>query len=76
MSEGNHWMVEHHGIFQGYYFWHHLDGDRNARDAYADSPFYAQCEEFCALYDQTAFDTTYRSNDLDHYRPLIAQFFA
>ena len=22
VSEANHWMVEHHGIFQGYYFWH------------------------------------------------------
>ena len=75
VSEANHWMVEHHGIFQGYYFWHHLDGDRNARDLYADSPHYDHCEEFCALYDQTAFDPTYRSNDLDHYRPLLAQFF-
>jgi predicted HD phosphohydrolase len=75
VSEGNHWMVEHHGIFQGYYFWHHLDGDRNTRDQYAASPYYARCEEFCALYDQTAFDRTYTSYDLDHYRPLLAQFF-
>lgn len=75
VSEGNHWMVEHHGIFQGYYFWHHLGGDRNTRDAYRDSPYYDQCEEFCALYDQTAFDATYRSYDLDHYRPLIHQYF-
>ena len=75
VSEGNHWMVEHHGYFQGYYFWHHLDGDRNARDAFADSPHYARCEEFCALYDQIAFDPTYQSYDLDHYRPLLAQFF-
>ena len=33
VSEANHWMVEHHGIFQGYYFWHFLGADRNARDA-------------------------------------------
>ena len=24
VSEQNHWMVEQHGIFQGYYFFHHL----------------------------------------------------
>ena len=32
VSEANHWMVEHHGIFQGYYFWHHIGLDRNARE--------------------------------------------
>ncbi|MGA1748087.1 MAG: HD domain-containing protein, partial [Ilumatobacteraceae bacterium] len=31
VSEANHWMVAHHGIFQGYYFWHHIGMDRNAR---------------------------------------------
>ena len=36
VSEANHWMVEHHGIFQGYYFWHHLGMDRNTRDQYRD----------------------------------------
>ena len=24
ISEQNHWMVKHHAIFQGYYFFHHL----------------------------------------------------
>ena len=75
VSEANHWMVEHHGIFQGYYFWHHLGSDRNTRDAYADSPHYAHTEEFCALYDQTAFDPTFTSNPLEHYVPLLRQFF-
>lgn len=75
VSEANHWMVEHHGIFQGYYFWHHLGADRNTRDRYVDSPHYGHCEEFCALYDQVAFDASYRSNPLEHYRPLLAQFF-
>jgi predicted HD phosphohydrolase len=74
VSEANHWMVEHHGIFQGYYFWHHMGGDRNARDAYADSQYYEYCEEFCAKYDQTAFDPDYVSPTLDHYVPLIKQF--
>lgn len=74
-SEANHWMVEHHGIFQGYYFWHHIGLDRNTRDRYTDSPYYDYTEEFCAKYDQTAFDPGYVSPSLDHYVPLIHTFF-
>ena len=72
-SEANHWMLAHHGIFQGYYFWHHIGLDRNARDAHADSPYYEYTEEFCAKYDQTAFDADYVSNPLEHYEPLIRE---
>lgn len=75
VSEANHWLVEHHGIFQGYYFWHHLGMDRNARDAFSDSPFYDYTEEFCAKYDQTAFDADYVSAPLSHFEPLVEQFF-
>ena len=74
VSEANHWMVEHHGIFQGYYFWHFLGADRNARDAFRDSPYYDYTEEFCAKYDQTAFDPDYASAPLSHYEPLIRQY--
>ena len=71
VSEGNHWMVEKHGIFQGYYFWHHIGGDRNTRDQYRDSPYFEYTEEFCAKYDQTAFDPDYKSEPLEHFEPLI-----
>lgn len=71
VSEANHWMVAHHGIFQGYYFWHHLGGDRDTRDRYRDSPHWERTEEFCAKYDQTAFDVDYRSEPLEHYEPLV-----
>ncbi|MGI9604122.1 MAG: HD domain-containing protein [Acidimicrobiales bacterium] len=75
-SEANQWMVQHHGIFQGYYFWHYIGADRNTRDAYADSPYYGQTEEFCAKYDQTAFDPEYKSEPLEHYEPLVREYFA
>ncbi|MHB1535015.1 MAG: HD domain-containing protein [Acidimicrobiales bacterium] len=71
VSEANHWMVEHHGIFQGYYFWHHLGADRNARDAYRDSPYFDLTAEFCAKYDEVAFDDAYRSEPLEHFEPLV-----
>lgn len=75
VSEANHWLVEHHGIFQGYYFWHHLGMDRNTRDRFVDSPYYDYTEEFCAKYDQTAFDPDYVSAPLSHYEPLLDKFF-
>ena len=75
VSAANHWMVEHHGIFQGYYFWHHLGMDRDTRDRFAGHEYFEYTEEFCAKYDQTAFDPDYLSPTLDHYEPLIRKFF-
>ena len=76
VSPANHWMVEHHGIFQGYYFWHHIGLDQNAREAYRDSPYFEHTEEFCAKYDQNAFDSDYRSEPLEHFEPMVRAFFA
>jgi predicted HD phosphohydrolase len=76
VSEANHWMVEHHGIFQGYYFWHHLGLDRNTRDAFRDNPHYEYTEEFCAKYDQVAFDPEYKSESLEFFEPLIRATFS
>ncbi len=74
VSEANHFMVRRHGVFQGYHFWHHIGLDRNSRDRFADSPYYEHTAEFCAKYDQTAFDPDYRSNPLEHYEPLIREW--
>lgn len=75
-SEANHFMVAQHGIFQGYYFWHHIGLDRNSRDAFSDSPYYEYTEEFCAKYDSPAFDPDYVSAPLEHFEPLLRSFFA
>jgi predicted HD phosphohydrolase len=71
VSEGNHWMVEHHGIFQGYYFWDYIGLDKNAREKYRDSPYFEYTEEFCAKYDSLAFNSDYRSEPLEHFAPLV-----
>jgi len=73
VSEANHFMVEQHGVFQGYYFWHHIGMDRDSRERFRDSPYFEYTEEFCAKYDQTAFDADYASNPLEHYEPLIRE---
>src|SRR5689334_8766370 len=44
VSEENHWMVEKHGIFQGYYFFHYIGMDRNMREAFRDHPSFARTE--------------------------------
>lgn len=74
VSEANHFMVAQHGVFQGYYFWDYIGMDGNARDQFRDSPHFDYTAEFCHLYDQAAFDASYRSNSLAHYEPLIRQF--
>ena len=76
VSEGHHWMVLHHGIFQGYYFWHHLGLDRDTRNGFRDSPYYDLTDEFTAKYDQTAFDPDFVSPSLDYYAPMVRRLFA
>ena len=71
VSEQNHWMVEKHAIFQGYYFFHFLGLDRDLREQYRDNPWFDYTAEFCEEYDQPAFDPGYDTHPLEHYEPLI-----
>ena len=71
-----HWMVEKHGQFQGYYFFHHLGMDRHVRDQYAGHPLYDLTAEFCAEYDQVAFDPGYDTQPLEHFEPLVRALMA
>ena len=75
VSDAYHWMVQQHAVFQGYYFWHHIGGDRNARDEFAGNEHYELTEEFVRKYDMPAFDPDYPTPPLDHYEPLIRSFF-
>jgi predicted HD phosphohydrolase len=70
------WIVEHHGLFQNYYYVHHLGGDRNARDRLRDHPWYAACVHFCAGWDQCSFDPDYRNESLEFFTPLVRRMFA
>ncbi len=71
VSEKTYWVVKHHCVFQGYYYNHHLGGDRNARDKYKDNPYYEDCKYFCHNYDQNAFDPAYESKPLDYFIPMM-----
>ena len=76
VSEKNYWIILNHGLFQGYYWMHHYDEDRNARDALIDSPYYQACVDFCAKWDQTSFDPGFKAKPLEYFVPLIRRLFA
>jgi len=71
VSDANHWMVAHHGIFQGYYFFHHLGLDRDMRNQFRGHPHFEYTAQFCHLYDQVAFDPAYESMPLAAFEPMV-----
>jgi len=75
VSRANHWMVQHHGIFQGYYFWEHIGLDPETRERFRDSPYFEYTEEFCAKYDAPSFDPDFKSAPLEHFEPIVRKFF-
>jgi predicted HD phosphohydrolase len=76
VAEENLWMVEKHGIFQGYYFFHHLGMDRNMRDQYRGHPHFARTAEFCTKYDGPAFDPRGETLPLSFFEPMVRRVFA
>jgi len=76
VSEANYWLLKYHQIFQGYDYFHHLGGDRNMRERYADSPWYEYTKRFCELYDSLAFDPDYPSKPLEFFEPMVRRVMA
>jgi predicted HD phosphohydrolase len=76
VSEANHWMVRHHGIFQGYYFFHHVGLDRHLRNQFQGHEHYTRTEEFCALYDNAAFDPAGETLAIAEFEPMVRRVFA
>ena len=76
MSEANHWMVLHHAIFQGYFFFHFVGIDRDMREQFRGHRFFAQTEEFCARYDGPAFDSRAETLPLGFFEPMLRRVFA
>jgi len=70
------WMIRQHGLFQGYYYFHHLGLDRNARDKFRGHPAFEMCLGFCAKYDQMAFDPDYDNLPIDAFEPMVRRLFA
>ncbi len=71
VSDANHWMMDKHGIFQGYYFFHHIGLDRDMREQFRGHPHFEACAQFCHLYDQSSFDPGYESMPLEAFEPML-----
>jgi predicted HD phosphohydrolase len=76
VSEATYWVVKHHGVFQTFYYAHHLGGDRNARDRYRENPHYQEAVDFCHQWDQCSFDPGYETLPLSFFEPMVRRIFS
>ena len=76
VSERNHFMMDKHGIFQGYYFFHHLGMDRDQREQFRGHPYFERTARFCALYDGPAFDINAPNLPLAFFKPMVERVLA
>jgi len=76
ISAETHWIIKHHGLFQGYYYFHHCGGDRNARDRYRGHPMFEPTAGFCEKWDQNSFDPDYDTLPFEAFEPALRRIFA
>jgi predicted HD phosphohydrolase len=76
VSEANHWMIQYHGIFQGYNFFHFIGMDRNMRDMFRGHSHYERTAEFIELYDNPAFDHKTETLPISEFEPMVRRVFA
>lgn len=75
VSEENHWMVENHAIFQGYYFFHHMGLDRDMREKFRGHKYFERTAKFCEDYDNIAFNKNMESLPLEFFLPMVHRLF-
>ena len=76
VARHTYWMLKHHDVFQGYYYWDKIGRDKNARDRHRDHPAYAMTVRFTGDYDQMAFDPAYETHPIEHFEPMVRRIFA
>lgn len=70
------WVIEHHGVFQLYYYGEAEGVDKNARDVFAGHKWFESCDRFCQRWDQMSFDPDYDSLPLSHFEPMLREVFS
>ena len=75
VSEKLLWIVQHHGIFQGHNFFHHLGLDSDMREKFRGHEWFADTEEFIDKYDCPAFDPEYDTLPLEFFEPMVMKLF-
>jgi predicted HD phosphohydrolase len=65
------WIVEKHGLFQLYYYGHHVGLNQHAREVLRGHKWFDACADFCERYDQSCFEPDYPTKPLEHFAPLV-----
>ena len=76
VSEKTHWIIDKHGIFQMYYYAHHLGGNKNEREKFKDHKYFNDTINFCENWDQKSFDPNFKSLTLKSFEPLVKKVFS
>jgi len=69
------WIIEHHGIFQMYYYGDAAGVNKHERERYRGHDWFDNCERFCRDWDQMAFDPDYPTRPLEHFEPMLREIF-
>ena len=76
VSEKTYWIVGKHGIFQMYYYAHHIGGNKNEREKYKGHKYYKATLDFCENWDQKSFDPSFKSLRLKDFEPYVKKIFS
>ena len=76
VSERITWIVEHHPVFQMYYYAPHMGGQRDARERYRGHQWFDDTAEFCEKYDENCFDPDYDWMSLEAFEPMVREVFS
>ena len=76
VSEKTHWIIEKHGLFQLYYYAHHLGYNKNEREKYKGHKYYKNTIDFCENWDQKSFDPNFKSLTLKDFEPFVKKIFS
>jgi len=76
ISPQNYWILNHHEIFQSFYYGEAAGINHKLRDELKSSPHWDACERFCLLWDQTAFDGDYDFEPLSFFVPMVERVLA
>jgi predicted HD phosphohydrolase len=69
------WIIEHHGVFQMYYYGEASGVNKDERERWRGHEWFDSCEQFCRDWDQMAFDPDYPTRPLSHFEPMLREIF-
>lgn len=75
VSDEVYWVVRHHGVFQGVFYWEHIGRDPQAREEFRGHPCFDAAARFCEEWDQNSFDPAYETLPLEFFEPYVARIF-